>query len=60
MRHTMKSTPFLDHLLGRLHLLTPAHRAIAGMDCVQTVEGGRVEGLLLPYRSNSGHDSNRW
>ncbi len=37
MTHAVTSTPLLDLLLGQLHLLTPAHGSIAGIDCVQTV-----------------------
>ena len=55
----VKSTPFLDHLLGRLHLLTPAHYPVAGIHGVQVVEGSYLEGLLRPYRSHRGHERNR-
>src|SRR5258708_18784849 len=47
------SIPFLDQLLGELHLLTPAHRAIAGIDGVQTVGGSGVERGVLSHLSNA-------
>jgi hypothetical protein len=59
MTHARTITPFLDQLLGRLHKLSPAHLTIAGIHCVQMVEGGHVERLLFFYRSTSGHHRNR-
>ena len=52
-RRVMTPAETIIQFLGRLQLLTPVHRPVAGIDCVQAVCVGDVEHLVLSSHLNN-------